>query len=177
MSYYVRGKYNLINGTTNVIILGRLSSDIVALLGPIGDLSVDKLTSYIPKFGTLTAIIIKSMTTTPTEENIGQIPPLSSGDKYSKDFKVVFNGGVDSKSSVKSFKWLSDVDTSVFDMKFKVKDVKKQFAEAKKSAIEGVKKQYSDVKKSAVNEVKGTVNETKKQIQDAAGQWKDLLKF
>ncbi len=177
MSYYVKGKYNLINGTTNVIILGRLSSDVVALLGPIGDLSVDKLTSYIPKFGTLTAVIIKSMTTSPAEENIAQIPPLSSGDKYNKDFKVVFNGGVDSKSSVKSFKWLSDVDTSVFDMKFNVKDVKKQFTEAKKSAIEGVKKQYSDVKNSAVNEAKGTVNETKKQIQDAAGQWKDLLKF
>lgn len=177
MAYYVHGKYNLINGTTNVIILGRLSSDVVALLGPIGDLSVDKLTSYIPKFGTLTAVIIKSMTTNPAEENISQIPPLSSGDKYNKDFKVVFNGGIDSKSSVKSFKWLSDVDTSAIDIKQTIKDVKKQFTDVRKSTVEEVKKQYSDVKNSAVNEVKGTVNETKKQIQDAAGQWKDLLKF
>lgn len=177
MSYFVKGKYNIINGTTNVIILGRLSSDVVALLGPIGDLSVDKLTSYIPKFGTLTAVIIKSMTTNPAEENIANIPPLSSGDKYNKDFKVVFNGGIDSKSSVKSFKWLSDVDTSAIDIKSTIKDVKKQFTDVRKSTVEEVKKQYSDVKNSTINEVKGTVNDTKKQIQDAAGEWKDLLKF
>lgn len=177
MSYYVKGKYNLLNGTTNVVVLGRLSSDVVALLGPIGDLSVDKLTSYIPKFGTLTAVIIKSMTTNPAEENISEIPPLSSGDKYYKDFKVVFNGGIDSKSSVKSFKWLSNVDTSAIDIKKTVTEVKKQFADVRKSTVEEVKRQYSDVKTSTINEVKGTVDETKKQLQDAAGQWKDLLKF
>lgn len=177
MSYYVKGRYNILNGTTNVIVLGRLSSDVVALLGPIGDLSVDKLTSYIPKFGSLTAVIIKSMTTNPNEENVANIPPLSSGDKVYKDFKVVFNGGIESKSSVKSFKWLSNVDTTVFDMKFGVKDIKKQFNEAKKSTISGVKQQYSDVKNSAINEVKGTVNETKKQILDTKEELKNLLKF
>ncbi len=177
MSYYVKGKYNILNATTNVIILGRLSSDVVALLGPIGDLSIDKLTSYIPKFGTLTAVIIKSMTTSPGDENVSAIPPLAGNNKYHKDFKVVFNGGVESKSSVKSFKWLSDVDTSVFDLKFNVKDVKKQFTDAKKSTVEGVKKQYSELKNSATTGVKGTVNDTKKQIQDAAGEWKNLLKF
>lgn len=177
MSYYVKGRYNLLNNTTNIIILGRLSYDVVALLGPIGDLSIDKLTSYIHKFGPLTAIIIKSMTTNPAEENVASIPPLSSGDKVYKDFKVVFNGGIESKSSVKSFKWLSNVDTSVYDLKFNVKNVKKQFTDVKKSTIEGVKKQYSDVKNSTINEVKGTVNETKKQLQDAAGEWKNILKF
>lgn len=177
MSYYVKGRYNILNGTTNVIVLGRLSSDVVALLGPIGDLSVDKLTSYIPRFGALTAVIIKSMTTNPNEENVANIPPLSSGDKVYKDFKVVFNGGIESKSSVKSFKWLSNVDTSVFDMKFGVKDIKKQFNEAKKSTISGVKQQYTDVKNSAINEVKGTVNETKKQILDTKEELKNLLKF
>lgn len=177
MSYFVKGKYNILNATTNVIVLGRLSSDVVALLGPIGDLSIDKLTSYIPKFGALTAVIIKSMTTSPEDENISAIPALTGNNSYHKDFKVVFNGGIESKSSVKSFKWLTDVDTSVFDLKFNVKDVKQQFNDAKKSTVEGVKKQYSDLKDSAVTGVKGTVNDTKKQIQDAAGEWKNLLKF
>lgn len=162
MSYFVNGKYNLLNGTTNVVVLGRLSSDVVALLGPIGELSVDKLTSYIPKFGTLTAIIIKSMTTSPEQENISQIPELTGRDKYYKDFKVVFNGGIESKSSVKSFKWLSDADISAIDIKSTLTDVKKQF---------------TDVKKSTVDEVKNTINETKKQFQDAAGEWKNLIKF
>lgn len=172
MSYYAKGRYNLLNGAANVILLGRLSSDVVIMLGPIGDLSVDKLTSYIPKFGTLTAVIIKSMTTNPAEENVANIPPLSSGDKSYKDFKVVFSAG-----RVKSFKWLSNVDTSAIDIKSTIKDVKKQFIDVKKSTVEEVKKQYSDVKNSTVNEVKSTVNDTKKQIQDAAGEWKNLLKF
>ena len=177
MSYFVSGRYNLLNGTTNVVVLGRLSSDVVALLGPIGELSVDKLTSYIPKFGTLTAIIIKSMTTSPAQENVAQIPPLTGSNKYYKDFKVVFNGGIESKSSVKSFKWLSDTDISAIDIKSTLTDVKKQFTDVKKNTVEEVKKQYSDVKNSTVNEVKNTVNDTKKQLQDAAGEWKNLIKF
>jgi hypothetical protein len=112
MSYYITGKYNLLNGTANLVILGRLSAQTVALLGPIGDLSVDKLTSFIPKFGELTAVVIQTMTTDPKSENISAIPALSDGNPKYKDFKVVFNGGVESTSSVKSFKWLSNVDTS-----------------------------------------------------------------
>lgn len=177
MSYFVKGKSNILNGTTNVIILGRLSSDVVALLGPIGELSVDKLTSYIPKFGTLTAVIIKSMTTNPAEENVANIPPLSSGVKSYKDFKVVFNGGIESQSSVKSFKWLSNVDTSAFDLKSTVSDVKKQFTDVRKTTVNEVKKQYADVKNSAVNEVKGTVDETKQQLQNTRDELMNLLKF
>lgn len=177
MSYYVKGRSNILNGTTNVIVLGRLSSDVVALLGPIGDLSVDKLTSYIPKFGPLTAVIIRSMTTSPEKENIEDIPPLANGDKVYKDFKVVFNGGLESKSSVKSFKWLSNVDTSAIDIKSTIKDVKKQFTDVKKSTVEGVKKQYADVKSSTVNEVKSTVDETKKQLQNTKDEVLNLFKF
>ncbi len=112
MAYYITGKYNLLNGTANMVILGRLSAQTVALLGPIGDLSVDKLTSYIPNFGALTAAVIKTMTASPQGENIAAIPALSDGNPNYKDFKVVFNGGVESTSSVKSFKWLSNIDTA-----------------------------------------------------------------
>lgn len=110
MAYYITGKYNILNGTANLVVLGRLGNDVVSALGPLGDLSVDKLTSYIPKFGALTSSIIKTMTSDPKNENIAAIPELSSGNKQYKDFKVIFNGGVESSSSVKSFKWLSDPD-------------------------------------------------------------------
>lgn len=169
MAYYIKGKYNILNGTTNVIILGRLSSDVVALLGPIGDLSVDKLTSYIPKFGALTAVIIKSMTSDPNNENTAEIPSLSSGDKVYKDFKVVFNGGIESQSSVKSFKWLSNVDTSAIDVKQTVTDVKKQFTDAKQ--------QLKDTKDEALNQVKGTVDQTKQELQNTKDEIKNLFKF
>ncbi len=145
MAYYITGDYNLLNGTTNVIVLGRLDEKVVAVLGPLGDLSVDKLTSYIPKFGALTAVLIDSMTTDPKKENVANIPAISS-DNY-KDFKVEFNGGIDSTSSVKSFKWLSECDTSAIDVKQDLNDAK----EAVKSTVEETKQQLLDAKEGLKN--------------------------
>ena len=34
MAYYITGRYNILNGTANVIVLGRLSAEIIKLLGP-----------------------------------------------------------------------------------------------------------------------------------------------
>lgn len=151
MAYYITGKYNLLNGTTNVTILGRLDEKIVTVLGPLGDLSVDKLTSYLPKFGALTAVLIDSMTTDPSKEKIANIPALSSGSESYKDFKVEYNGGVDSSSAVKSFKWLSNCDTSAIDLKQELNN--------------------------ATDAIKNTVQDTKQQLQDAAEGIKNLFKF
>ena len=151
MAYYITGRYNLLNGTTNVVVLGRLDEKVVTVLGPLGDLSVDKLTSYIPKFGALTAVLIDSMTTDPEKENTANIPALSTGSTSYKDFKVEFNGGLDSTSSVKSFKWLSHCDTSAID-------VNSDFENAKEA-------------------IKNTVEDTKQQLLDAKEGLKNLFKF
>lgn len=148
-SYYVTGRYNLLNATTNVIILGRLASEVVTLLGPLGELSVDKITSYLPKFGMLTSSIIRAMTTNPETENVAYIPPLTLESSDYKDFKVEFNGGVDSPSSVKSFKWLAQGDTSalnVVDVNQTAVDVKNQLNETKDVIIDDVKEQFEGVK-------------------------------
>lgn len=158
MAYYITGKYNLINASTNLIILGRLDEKVVAVLGPLGDLSVDKLTSYIPKFGALTSVIIDSMTTDPKNENVENIPPLSDGSKNYKDFKVEFNGGIGSPSSVKSFKWLSKCDTSAIDIKGELND-----------AAESIK--------STVDQAKQNLQDTKQQLLDAKEGLKNLFKF
>ena len=153
MSYYITGKYNLLNGTANLVILGRLSAEVVGLLGPIGDLSVDKLTSYLPKFGNLTSAVIKTMTASPQGENISEIPQLSSGNSKYKDFKVVFNGGIESKSSVKSFKWLSNLDASEVEKL----DVKEQ--------LQGAKDALETLKNQKVTETMNKVQEAKTQSQ------------
>lgn len=147
MAYYINGRYNLLNATTNVVILGRLDEKVVALLGPLGELSVDKLTSYLPKFGTLTSILIDSMTTNPEKENTSNIPSLSSGSLNYKDFKVEFNGGIESKSSVKSFKWLSKCDTSAIDIKQELNST----AEMLKNTVEDTKQQLLDAKEGLKN--------------------------
>lgn len=108
MSMYITGRFNLLNNSANLIVLGRLSDEIVKVMGPIGELSMDKMLSFIPKLGQITSVLINQMTTDPEYENTSLIPPLSPETSLpTKDFKVVINGGIDSQSSVKSFKWLS----------------------------------------------------------------------
>lgn len=169
MAYYVTGKYNLLNATANVVVLGRLSAEVVKLLGPVGELSVDKLTSFIPKFGQATAKIINAMTTDPKGENIAAIPALSSGNKNYKDFKVQFNGGVESRSSVKSFKWLSKCDTSAIE----TVNVKEQVQETKQAVQQAIQD-----KKNAINtrleEQRKAAEEAKQQMQDAKEGLKNL---
>ena len=162
MAYYINGRYNLLNATTNVVILGRLDSKVVSVLGPLGDLSVDKLTSFIPKFGALTAVLIDSMTTNPEKENTANIPVLSSGSEDYKDFKVEFNGGLDSSSSIKSFKWLSNCDTSAIDIKQDVNN-----------AVQSVKQDIQATKDA----LKDSLQNSKQQLLDAKEELKNLFKF
>lgn len=164
LAYFVTGKYNLINGTTNVVVLGRLDSGVVALLGPIGDLSADKLLSAIPKFGTLTASIVNTMTTDPKGENIAAIPALSGEDKSYKDFKVIFNGGLDSTNSIKSFKWLTKVDTSALEPV--------SVGETLKSLGTGVSEDFTNTVKG----VKETISTQKDMLKTTASELKNLFK-
>lgn len=152
MAYYITGKYNLLNGSANVVILGRISAEVVKLLGPLGELSLSKLVSYIPGIGSATAKLVQAITTNPYGEKISEIPALSSGNTNYKDFKVQFNGGVESTSSVKSFKWLSVCDTSEIEsMSLKeqiqyTKDVMKETKEQiEKEAKEAVQKKIDAV--------------------------------
>ncbi len=167
MAYYITGRYNILNGTANVVILGRLSAETVALLGPLGDLSVEKLTSYIPKFGNLTGKLINAMTSDPRQENISAIPQLSSGNTNFKDFKVVFNGGVESRSSVKSFKWLSQCDTSAIDnLGEQLQSAKEAVQKAGEKKIEQITDKLEEQRQKAV--------EAKQKIQNAKDELKNL---
>ena len=174
MAYFIYGKYNLLNATANLTILGRLGADVVAALGPVGELSVSKLTSYIPKFGTLTGNLINALTTNPKGERISEIPALSDGNTNYKDFKVTFNGGIESKSSAKSFKWLSVCDTSEIEggsLKEQLqqstdalKQLQTQRKEEVKQSVENVKnaaKQTSEDIKNQIQNTKDSINELK----------------
>lgn len=108
MSLYMTGRYNLIYNTANLIILGRISDDVVRILGPIGEFSVDKAISNIPKVGEITSSLINQISTDPHYENTSQIPDLTPKTEFkTKEFKVIIDGEVQKQSSVKSFKWLA----------------------------------------------------------------------
>lgn len=175
MSYYVQGIYNILPNTANLIILGRLDGKVGSALGPLGDLSAEKLLSYIPKFGLMTSNILKQLTSDPASENTALIPELTSGSKTFKDFKVVFNGGVESSASVKSFKWLSTCDTSQMNLKKDLQDatevVKTNITERVENAknnVENVKNNVNkiiDTKKNTAETVKQDIQQMKTDIQ------------
>lgn len=171
MAYYITGRYNLLNATANVTVLGRISAEVVSLLGPLGDLSVTKLTSYIPKFGTATGNIINALTSDPKKEKISSIPALSSGNTNYKDFKVTFNGGVESSSSVKSFKWLSTCDTSAIE-----KTTVKEQVEQTKQAVQEAVQQKVDEYNAKKQEQKEQAQEAQQQMKDAVEGLKNLFK-
>lgn len=107
MSMYITGKYNLLNNNAELIILGRLSDEVVSVLGPIGSFSVNSLISSIPKIGTITSSLINQMTTNPSGENVSLLPELDPYQANTKIFKAAINGSVESTRSIKYFKWLS----------------------------------------------------------------------
>lgn len=108
MSLYATGRYNIQYNSASLTILGRISDDVVRTLGPIGEFSMDKAVSSIPKIGEITAFFANQYRTNPYYENTSQIPYLTPKTEFpTKEFKVVIDGEIDKQSSVKSFKWLA----------------------------------------------------------------------
>lgn len=107
MSMYIKGRYNILNNYASLIILGRLSNEVVDVLGPIGNFSVNSLIASIPKIGQVTSSLINQMTTNPRGENLALLPQLSPSQSNTKEFKAAIEGRVDSTSAVKYFKWLA----------------------------------------------------------------------
>ena len=174
IAYYVTGKYNIINGSANVVILGRLNNKVVKLLGPLGELSAEKILSYIPKLGDLTKALAMDLTADPDREKTSEIPQLTETTSGHKDFKVEYNGGLESTSSVKSFKWLTKSDTSELEQKTlsdTIKNIKPSVNTDIKNTVTGVKDMINSAKatreqlktdaKNDLNEIKNTVTDIK----------------
>ena len=125
----------------------------------------------------MTSNILKQLTSDPTNENTELIPDLTSGRKNYKDFKVVFNGAVESAASVKSFKWLSSCDTSQMNLKKDLQEAKDAVKTNVNERIENAKNQAQNVKnnvnniietkKNQVDSLKKDINQIKTDIQQA----------
>jgi predicted PP-loop superfamily ATPase len=113
--------------------------------------------------------VINALTTNPNAEKVSSIPALSSGETNYKDFKVQFNGGVESKSSVKSFKWLSNCDTSALD----ALTVKEQVQSAKTVVTEAYQEKKQAYQEN-LQEQKEQAQQSKEQVQSAVEGLKNL---
>lgn len=107
MSLYITGRYYIPDNIANLTMLGRISDDVVRILGPVGDFSMNKAVSSISKIGE-SGSQINQFTTNPTYENVSLIPDLTPKTEFAtKEFKVIIDGDAQNQSSIKSFKWLS----------------------------------------------------------------------
>ena len=113
MSLFATGKYNILTANCDLKVLGRISSTIANVLGPLGSFSLNNVVSKLPEKGLAILNTIKSLAPeNPLFEDIKQsdldkIPPLStvSNNSTSKDFQVLINGSITKTTSIKSFKW------------------------------------------------------------------------
>jgi len=177
MAYYVHGTYNILPNTANLIILGRLEAKVVSSLGVLGEFSAEKLLSYIPKFGTMTAKMLNVLTSDPANENTALIPELSGGSTTYKDFKVVFNGPVESASSVKNFKWLSKCDTSPIDIKKDLHNAADAVKNNIDNRVNNAKTNAQNVKTNVNNIIENQKNKVQTVKQDFAQTKEDIKKI
>ena len=167
LCYYITGKYNIVNGTTNVNILGRLDAPMVAKLGALGTLDMSDI------IGDKAASVLRILTTNPQNEKTENIPALSNGSTNYQDFKVSFNGGVDSKSSIKTFKWIKNADMTNLKPQT-AKDVVNSVKEAYKTDINTTKEEINnaiETEKKKIENAKNQINTTKEDFQNL---WKSL---
>lgn len=107
MALFIKGQYNPMNDYANLIVLGRLSDEIISGLGAFGDFSFNKLMIMLTGEETKQAVL---------PEDFDKIPQLPI--KNTKEFRSIINGIIDKPSSVASFNWISYSQKS-----FKQKDV------------------------------------------------------
>ena len=119
MSLYITGKYNLLTGNSDLKVLGKISSSVVSVLGPLGSFSLNKVVEKLPDAGLAILNTIKTIAPTNplfadiNKNDLAKIPPLStvSNNSTSKDFQVLINGPISKTTSIKSFKW-ANTDTA-----------------------------------------------------------------
>ena len=96
MTLFIKGQYNTINDYAKLMILGRLSDEIVSGLGAFGEFSLKKL--MIMLTGDENKYVVQP-------EDLSKLPQLPM--KNTKEFRCIINGIIEKPSSVLSFNWIS----------------------------------------------------------------------
>ncbi len=96
MSLFVKGIYNPENDYAKLVVLGRLSDEVISGLGAFGDFSFNKLMVMLTGEDNKYNVMPQDI------ENLPQLPM-----KNTKEFRSVINGIIDKPSSVQLFNWIS----------------------------------------------------------------------
>jgi len=106
LSILLKGYVNNINMYGSINAYGRLSEEVVGILGPLGDFSVEKILQKVPAFNSLTRYTIGLVETNVSDTQRRDIPPLSIPGASSQEFSARIDGNITKPSAVKSFRWI-----------------------------------------------------------------------
>ena len=96
MALFIKGQFNPIDNNAKLIVLGRLSNEVVSGLGAFGDFSFNKLLIMLTGEEAKSGVL---------PEDFDKIPQLSM--KNTKEFRSIINGNIDKPSSVVLFNWIA----------------------------------------------------------------------
>ncbi|MCQ2739454.1 MAG: AsmA-like C-terminal region-containing protein [bacterium] len=113
MALFIKGQYYTDSDYAKLVVLGRLSDEVISGLGAFGDFSINKLMIM------LTGDENKYDISYEDYEKIPQLPI-----KNTKEFRSVINGIVDKTSSVVSFNWISYSQKSLKQKEVPMTDTK-----------------------------------------------------
>jgi hypothetical protein len=96
MALFIKGIYDPTTDYGKMVVLGRLSDEVVSGLGSFGDFSLNKLMIMLTGEETKYNLV---------PEDFEKLPQLAA--KNTKEFRAIINGKIDKPSSVMSFNWIS----------------------------------------------------------------------
>ena len=113
MALYIKGRYTPANNLGDLIVLGRLSDDIVSTLGAFGEFSMNKLMVMLTGEET-------DYNISPADiENLPLLPARNT-----KEFRSMISGDIDKPSSVIMFNWISNSQRSLKQKDVPVDNIK-----------------------------------------------------
>ena len=113
MTLFIKGQYNPTNDYANLVVLGRLSDEIISGLGAFGDFSMNKLMIMLTGEDTKYNILPEDF------EKLPQLPISNT-----KEFRSIINGIIDKPSSVIMFNWISYTHKSLRQKDIPMTDIK-----------------------------------------------------
>lgn len=113
MALFIKGDYNILNDNAQLLVLGRLSDEIISGLGAFADFSFNKLMIM------LTGEEQSQNIYTEYYDKIPQLPV-----KNTKEFRSIINGNIDKASSVIMFNWISYSEKSLKQKEAPISDIK-----------------------------------------------------
>lgn len=113
MTLFIKGQYNPTNDYAKLVVLGRLSDEIISGLGAFGDFSMNKLMVMLTGEDTKYNLLPEDF------EKLPQLPISNT-----KEFRSIINGVIDKPSSVIMFNWISYTQKSLRQKDVPMDDVK-----------------------------------------------------